>query len=78
MDGWISQIDALFLTVTTYTVNGVSAPAVPSIPMWPLLIVGALLAVAWNMRKSGGSDSGVGIRRHLPVECQLWAKDLDA
>lgn len=81
MDTLIAQVDSLLLSATTTatdTIDGASAPAVPLLAMWPMLVVGALLAVGWNMRKSGDGGGGIGTRKYLAVECQLWAKDLDA
>ncbi|MCH9663260.1 MAG: hypothetical protein K0U66_06340 [Gammaproteobacteria bacterium] len=81
MDGVITQLEGLLLAVTetaTGTVGGVSAPAVPALPVWAMLGITALLIAGGVMVRKSGGDARSGVRKYLAVECQLWAKDLDA
>ena len=79
IDALLTRAVSLFSTAMTNTIDGASVPEWQFGSFWPLLILGGILAVCWQVMRSGASDGTAvtGVRKHLAIEYKLWAKDLD-
>ena len=82
IEALVTQAVNLFSTATTSAVSAVDGASLPAWPFgafWPLLVIGGVLAVCWQvMRSSSGDGTAIaGVRKHLAIEYKLQAKDLD-
>ncbi len=82
IDALFTQAVSLLSTAMTSAVSSIDGANLPTWQFglfWPLLAVGGVLAVCWQVLRSGSGDGTAiaGVRKHLAIEYKLRAKDLD-
>ena len=80
IDALLTPAMHLLSTASTSAVSAVDGTSVPEWRLsafWPLLVIGGVLGVCWQVMRPGDGTAITGVRKHLAIEYKLQAKDLD-
>ena len=76
LDGLLGQAEGFYLAATSLD-EGSGTAWIPIGTLWPFIVGGGVLAAAVAVFRSSAGDDKLSIRKHLAIQYQLQAKDLD-